>query len=134
IGANSAIFTLVNSVILRPLPYQESDKLVGVFHQIRGTSTFDTMSPPNFLDLRVANHTMVDLAASDNEGMTLTGAGAPVRLSGQHVSASFFEVLGVRPVLGRSFRPEENEPGKTHVVMLSHQIWVERFGGDSAII
>jgi putative ABC transport system permease protein len=134
IGANSAIFTVVNAVLLRPLPYPDSEQLVGVFHQMRGTSGLDNMSPPNFLDLRARTHTLADVAASSDEGMTLTGAGAPVRLRGSFVSASFFDVLGVRPILGRSFRAEENEPGKASVVLLSHGLWVQRFGGDSNII
>ena len=134
IGANSAIFTVVNAVLLRPLPYPHPEQLVGVFHQMRGTSGLDNMSPPNYLDLRAKSHTLADVAASSDEGITLTGAGAPVRLRGSFVSANFFDVLGVRPILGRSFRAEENEPGKDNVVLLSHGLWVQRFGGDSNII
>src|SRR5580765_2312836 len=134
IGANSAIFTVVNAVLLRPLPYPHPEQLVGVFHQMRGTSGLDNMSPPNYLDLRAKPHTLADVAASSDEGITLTGAGAPVRLRGSFVSANFFDVLGVRPILGRSFRAEENEPGKDNVVLLSHGLWVQRFGGDSNII
>jgi putative ABC transport system permease protein len=134
IGANSAIFSVVNAVILRPLPYPEPDRLVGVFHQMRGTTTLDNMSPPNFLDVRAQTHTLADVAASSDERMTLTGDGPPVRLQGSFVSANFFDVLGVRPILGRTFRPEENEPGKDAVVILSRAVWVQRFGGDSNII
>jgi putative ABC transport system permease protein len=134
IGANSAIFTVVNAVILRPLPYPHPEQLVGVFHQMRGTSDLDNMSPPNYIDLRAKNHTLADVAASSDEGVTLTGGGAPVRLRGAYVSANFFDVLGIKPVLGRTFRAEENEPGKESVVLLSHALWVGRFGGDSGIV
>ena len=134
IGANSAIFTVVNAVLLRPLPYPHPEQLVGVFHQMRGTSGLDNMSPPNYLDLRARTHTLADVAASSDERMTLTGVGAPVRLQGSFVSANFFDVLGITPILGRSFRAEENEPGKDNVVLLSHGLWVQRFGGDSTII
>jgi putative ABC transport system permease protein len=134
IGANTAIFTVVNAVILRPLPYPKSEQLVGVFHQMRGTSDLENMSPPNYLDLRDKNRTLAGVAASSDEGVTLTGAGAPVRLRGSYVSANFFDVLGVKPILGRTFRPEENEPGKETVVLLSHAVWVQRFGGDSGIV
>ncbi len=134
IGANTAIFTVVNAVLLRPLPYDHPAQLVGIFHRMKSDTELSTMSPPNFLDVRRANHTMADVAALNTNSYTLTGAGAPVRLDGAEVSASFFNVLRVRPILGRTFRPEENEPGRNHVVVLAHHVWVQRFGGDSAVV
>ena len=92
------------------------------------------MSPPNFLDLRAQNHTLADVAACDPFGMTLTGAGEAVRLDGAEVSAGLFGVLRVQPILGRAFRPEENEPGRTDVALLGHQLWQQRFGGNPATV
>jgi putative ABC transport system permease protein len=133
IGANAAIFTVVNAVLLQPLPYEDSSRLVGVFHQTR-TGQLAVMSPPNFLDVRRLNRSIENMAAHDESGFSLTGGGDPVRLEGSSVSASFFDVLRVTPILGRTFRAEENEPAKGDVLILSHGLWVRRFGGDSAVI
>ena len=133
IGANSAIFTVVNGVLLKPLPYDRPDELVGVFHLTRDGHK-SVMSPPNFLDVRAQNHTLADVAACDTFGMTLTGVGEPVRLDGAEVSAGLFGVLRVQPILGRTFRPEENEPGRTGVVLLGHQLWQQRFGASAAAV
>jgi putative ABC transport system permease protein len=134
IGANTAIFTIVNAVILKPLPYDRPEQLVGVFHQRRGKSELSTMSPPNFLDVRAQNRTLTDMAAINTGGYTITGTGAPVRVEGAEVSASFFDVLHAKPMLGRGFRVEENEPGRHRVVVLSHSLWRQRFGGASDVI
>jgi putative ABC transport system permease protein len=134
IGANTAIFTVVNAVLLRPLPFDHPEQLVGLFHRMKGDTELSTMSPPNFLDVRAANHTMVDVAALNTRPYTLTGSGAPVRIAGAEVSASFFNVLRVPPILGRTFRSEENEPGRNQVVVLAHRLWVQRFGGDSGVV
>ena len=133
IGANAAIFTVVNAVLLRPLPYAESDRLVGVFHRVN-SGRLAVMSPPNFLDVRRLNDRSRSMAAIDESGFTLTGAGDPIRLEGASVSAGFFDVLRVRPILGRTFRADENKSGKHKVVMLSHGLWVRRFGGDSGVV
>jgi putative ABC transport system permease protein len=133
IGANAAIFTVVNAVVLRPLPYADSDRLVGVFHVSEG-GRLAVMSPPNFLDVRRLNRSIEDMAAIDESGFTLTGAGDPIRLEGASVSAGFFDVLRVRPILGRPFRADENETGKHKVTVLSHGLWVRRFGGDSNVV
>ncbi len=127
IGANSAIFSVINAVLLRPLPYPESDRLVGIFQVWKGERV--VMSPSNFLDVRQQAQTLEDAAAFDPTEITLTGAGDPVRLDGSEVSASFFNVLRVRPLLGRTFAPDENEPGKDKVAVLSYGLWQERFGG-----
>ena len=132
IGANSAIFSVINAVLLRPLPYPESDRLVGVFHVWQGEHA--VMSPSNFLDVRQQAKTLEDAAAFDPTELTLTGAGNPVRLQGSEVSASFFNVLRVRPMLGRTFAPDENEPGKDKVAVLSYGLWQERFGGRPDIV
>jgi putative ABC transport system permease protein len=132
IGANTAIFSVVNGVILRPLPYHESDRLVGIYHLSEGRRT--AMSGPNFMDVRKQSETLEDAAAIARGGVVLTGAGDPVRLNGADVSASFFDILRVRPVLGRTFRPEENEPGKTRVAILGYGLWQQRFGASDQIL
>jgi predicted permease len=132
IGANSAIFSVVNAVLLKPLPFEEPDRLVRVSQTWKGNSA--VYSPANFLDTAGAASSFESLAAHDGGGFTLTEGGAPARVDGATVSASFFEVLRARPVLGRGFLAEENEPGKHRVAVLGHALWRARFGGDPGII
>ncbi len=127
IGANTAIFSVINAVLLRPLPYPEADRLVGVYQVWKGER--NVMSPANFLDIRAQSQTLADAAALNSGEYTLTGAGDPIRLRGSEVSASFFDVLRARPLLGRTFAPGENEPGKDKVAVLSYGLWQQRFGG-----
>jgi putative ABC transport system permease protein len=132
IGANSAIFSVIDAVLLRPLPFPEPDRLVMVSQTWEGKPT--VYSPQNFLDLAASAGTFESLAAFTGGGITLTGRGAPARIEGSAVSASFFDVLRVRPVLGRGFLAEENEPGRNKVVVLGHVLWRSRFGGDPALV
>jgi putative ABC transport system permease protein len=132
IGANSAIFSVINAVLLRPLPFPDSDRLVGIYQVWKGER--QVMSPANFIDLRAETQTLEDAAALDSTEFTLTGAGDPIRLRGAEVSASFFEVLRARPTLGRTFAPDENEPGKDKVIVLSHGLWQQRFGGRGDVV
>ena len=132
IGANSAIFSVVNGVLLKPLPYPESDRLVGVYHVTEGQR--EVMSGPNFIDVTGAAKSLENAAAVNSTDITLTGDGEPVRLDIARVSASLFNVLRVRPMLGRTFNADENTPGKTDVVVLSHALWKGRFGGDPSIV
>jgi putative ABC transport system permease protein len=92
------------------------------------------MSPANFHDARGQSRALQSAAAYDESDLTLTGHGEPVRLKGTTVSASFFEVLGVRPLLGRTFRADENAPGKEKVIVIDHALWQQRFGGRREII
>jgi putative ABC transport system permease protein len=131
IGANSAIFSVVNTVLLRPLPYAESDRLVGVF-SVRTEPT--VMSGPDFMDIREQAGVFEGLAAYNMETRTLTGVGDSERVPVGAVTPGFFEVLRVRPVLGRTFRPEEMEPGQERVAVLSHGFWLDRFGGDARVL
>jgi predicted permease len=133
IGANSAMFSMVNAVLLRPLPFEEPDRLVRLAQTWEGRTT-GVYSPQNFLDVASAASDFESLAAIDGGGLTLTGNGAPARLEGAGVSASFFDVLRVRPILGRGFAAGENEPGHTKVVVLGHRLWHERFGADPAAV
>ena len=133
IGANSAIFSVVNAVLLKPLPFDEPDRLVRVAQTWEGRTT-GIYSPQNFLDVQASARDFESLAAIDGGGVTLTGRGAPVRLEGADVSASFFDVLRVRPALGRAFVDGENDPDRNKVVVLSDRLWRERFGADPAIV
>jgi putative ABC transport system permease protein len=132
IGANTAIFSVVNGVVLKPLPYKDPDQLVGIFHLSEGNRS--TMSGPNFTDVRKLNTTMTDAAAYTRTRTILTGRGEPVRLDGAQISASMFDILGIPPALGRAFLPEENTPGRGRVAILGDDLWRNRFGADRAIV
>jgi len=135
IGANSAIFSVVNTVLLRPLPYKNPERLVMVWED-NSKQGFprDTPSPANFMDWRDQNHVFESIAALVEISFNLTGAGEPERIDGQRVSASLFSLLGVEPQLGRAFRAEEDQPGGNHVVIISHGLWQRRFGSDPGIV
>ena len=132
IGANTAIFSVVNAVLLKPLPYQDPNHLVGIYHVSDGERA--VVSGPNFYDVKKQSTTLQDAAAISTSRTILTGQGEPVRLNAAEISASLFDLLGVQPALGRTFRGEENEPGKTSVAVLSHTLWQQRFGGDRNIV
>lgn len=133
IGANTAIFSVVNGVLLRPLPYKAPEQLVFIWE---GTPTFPEMSVsiPNFLDWRERQKTFSELAAFRSGGFDLTGVEAPERVSTRLASASMLPLLGVQPALGRNFLPEEDQLGGNPVVMLSHGFWVRRFAQDPNIL
>ncbi len=134
IGANSAIFSVVNTVLLRSLPYAEPDRLVMLFNS-RGENPHFPASAPNFLDFRDQTQLFSGAAAyGATRDFNLVGIGDPTRLRGTPVSAEIFDVLGVRPELGRAFRAEENEPGAGAVVVLSHSVWQQYFGSDPQVI
>jgi putative ABC transport system permease protein len=132
IGANAAIFSVVNGILLKPLPFPEPDRLVGVYH-VEGDHRA-VMSGPNFIDVAHAAKSLESAAAIHRTRVILTGEGEPVRLDGAEVSASFFDVLRVRPLLGRTFTPDEDTPGKTNVIVLSHALWQQRFGSERNVI
>src|SRR4051812_40106930 len=132
IGANSAIFSVVNGVLLKPLPYPEPSRLVGVYHTTEGHRA--VMSGPNFTDITRTATTIENAAAVSPGRAILTGEGEPTRLPIAEVSASLFNVLRVRPEIGRTFNANENTPGSTAVVILSHGLWQQRFGADPAVI
>ncbi|MGI9107938.1 MAG: ABC transporter permease [Pyrinomonadaceae bacterium] len=136
IGANTAIFSVVNTVLLRPLPYQTPERLVWLWE----TSPLNDIkqevaSFPNFDDWRQQNQTFDALAGFANSTPSLTGGGGePERVPGAAVLGDLFSVLGVEPMLGRKFLSEENEEGKHRVVILSQGLWRRRFGGDPQIV
>jgi putative ABC transport system permease protein len=138
IGANSSIFSVVNAVLLRPLPYREPDRLVALWTASpeRG-STRRPVSTPDFEDWRAQNRVFEAVAAYpvvDMIGMTLTDQGAAEQLSTGYVTTDFFALLGVQALLGRALLADEHEPGRNHVVVLSHGFWQRRFGADPGIV
>lgn len=134
IGATSAIFSVVNSVLLRPLPFKEPERLLMIREtKIPQFSEF-AVSPANFLDWRKQNTVFDRLVAMRPGPLNLTGMGDPERLRGLSVTEGFIGALGIQPQLGREFLPAEHEPGKSNVALLSHGLWQRRFGGDPNIV
>src|SRR5205823_10598005 len=134
ISANSAIFSVVNAVLLRPLPFKHPEQLVMVWENA-GHMGFpkNTPSPANFLDWQKQAQSFTGMAAMVERSFNLTGVGEPERLDGRRVSANLFDLLGVPALLRRTFVPDDDRPG-THVVLLSHSLWQRRFGSDLAVI
>jgi predicted permease len=133
IGANSAIFSVVDAVLLRPLPFEESDRLVFLSErspQLEGMS----ISYPNFTDWRAQNQSFEKIGVYRRNSYNLTGRGEPERFVGGIFSADLFAALRVRPALGRLFTNDEDKPGAQPVVVLSHGLWQRRFGGDPSIV
>jgi putative ABC transport system permease protein len=133
IGANSAMFSIVNSALLQPLPYERSEELVYMFGAFRGGSQA-SISPPDFLDYRERQTVFSSLAARSPFGSAVIGGGdRPERVSATIATANFFATLGVQPILGRTFRPEE-EQGAHDVAIISNGLWQQRFGQNADII
>ncbi len=133
IGGNTAIFSVVNAVLLRPLPVADADSLVRIFSVSRAGPL--TVSPLDFQDLRSRNRSFSDMTALDIDDFNLTGAeGEPERLHGAVVTAEFFDVLGVKAKLGRGFEQGEDQPGNSHRVVVGHALWKRRFGADPALV
>src|SRR5437660_662243 len=134
IGANSAIFSVVNAVLLRPLPFKNPEQLVMVWENAAHLGfPKNTPAPPNFIDWQRQNTVFTGMAAMSERSFNLTGVGEPDRLDGRRVSANLFDLLGVPALLGRTFVPDDDRPG-THVVLLSYSLWQRRFGSDSNVI
>jgi putative ABC transport system permease protein len=134
IGANGAIFSAVNAVLLRPLPFPDADRLVFVWGRTAADSQ-SAVSWPEFVDWREQNRSFEAMAVWRPQSVTLTGSGEPERLIGAFVTASLFPLLGATPQLGRTFEPGETEPGAVRpVAVLSHGLWHRRFGGDPGIL
>jgi putative ABC transport system permease protein len=133
IGANTAIFSVINAVLLKPLPYPYPERLVRVYEK---SLQFEQMSVsyPNFLDWQREAKAFERMAVFRQQNFNITGGQEPERVSGRLVSAGFFSTLGVRPALGRDLRMEDDWPGAGPVAVLSHAFWQRRFGGDPNII
>ena len=135
IGANTAIFTVVNGVILKPLPYPQPDRLVMLLEKQLSDGTLGTVAPANFFDWREQSHSFDKMAAIDPyPDFILNGSGEPQRLTGAAVSSDFFSLLGVHMALGRDFLSEEDRPGYNQVVILSYSTWLHYFGGRPDIV
>jgi putative ABC transport system permease protein len=135
IGANTAIFSVINSVLLHPLPYHDPDNLVMVWESnSQHRNPHNTVSPPNFLDWQSRNTVFSSMAFIFDERGNFTGNGDPQEVVVQDVSANFFSLLGVDPFIGPGFAPENGQPGHANVVILSYGLWKERFAGDPAIV
>jgi putative ABC transport system permease protein len=134
IGANTAVFSVVNTVLLKPLPYAEPDRLVTVESMwTHGTPVPNPLSYPDFFDFRTQNRVFEHLVTSRDTNLALTGVGTPVQLGGEMVTWDLFSALGIQPALGRGFLPSEEAAG-THVVVLSHTLWQSQFGGDRGMV
>src|SRR5215471_8812795 len=135
IGANTAIFSVVNAVLLRPLPYPEAGRLVMVWatDSRRGVSE-DVASFPDFEDWKAQSQSFEGLAAFTARGMIIAGEGEAEMSQAIQATAGFFELLGTPPAMGRTFEPEESEPGAPHVALLSDSLWKQRFAGRPDIL
>ncbi len=138
IGANTAIFSVVNGVLLRPLTFKDPGRLVRVWHvppakSFPGMTTF-SVSAANYLDWERQNHVFERMAIYSYHGFTLTGGDKPEQIDACAVTSGFFATLGIQPVLGRAFTPEEDQPGRSNVVVLSHRLWQEHFGSNPNIV
>jgi putative ABC transport system permease protein len=135
IGANTAIFSVVNAILLRPLPYKNPDRISMVWmDNTRLGMNQDWHSYANYMDYKQQSQTFDDMAAFNNRSFNLTGEAEPVRVTGAWATASLFSVMGVDPAIGRTFTVEEEEPGKDLVVVLSNGLWQRRFGSDPNIL
>jgi putative ABC transport system permease protein len=138
IGANTAIFSVVNGVLLRPLAFKDADLLVRLWHvppqkSFPGIPTF-SVSPANYLDWQSQNHVFEQMAVMGYYGFTMTGGDKPEQVDASSVSAGFFSTLGVQPMIGRVPTPDEDKPGRSNVVVLSHRFWQDHFGSNRNIV
>ncbi len=138
IGANTAIFSVVNGVLLRPLTFKDPARLVRVWHvpppkSFPGMTTF-SVSAANYLDWERQNHVFERMAIYTFHGFTLTGGDKPEQVDACAATAGFFATLGIQPILGRAFTSDEDQPGHSNVVVLSHRLWQERFGSNPGIV
>jgi putative ABC transport system permease protein len=133
IGANTAVFSVVDQVLLHPLPYPDSDRIVRVSQTFKGLST-DDASPANYLDWVSQDHVFAEMAASRGWQGSLSTGDRPERVRGSMTTPSFFPLFGVAPILGRGLEPSDARPGNDHVVVLGYGLWQRYFAADRAII
>jgi putative ABC transport system permease protein len=134
VGANAAIFSVVNATLLRPLPFDDPDRLIMIRETKLPQFPEFSVSPGNFLDWKKQNTVFERLVAMQDASFNLIGVSDPERLRGMRVTDGFFAMLGARPLMGRDFLPEEDQPGGAKVVILSHGLWRRRFGADPNIV
>jgi predicted permease len=134
IGANTTMFSLVQTTLLRPLPYQDPDRVAMVWEDASAAGfPRNTPAPANYRDWRAMNRTFTDMAAATYASTILTGDGAPEAILGRRVTANFFTLLGVQPLLGRTFTAADDTSG-TRVVVISYALWQRRYGGDPGVV
>jgi putative ABC transport system permease protein len=133
IGANSAIFSFVDGVLLKPLPYPDAERILQVWEKPPGGGN-NVVSTANFLDWQRQSDVFETMVATSGGSMTLSGQGDPLMLRVGRVSAGYFDVFAIKPAIGRTFAPDEDQPGKDSVVVLSHRIWMTQFGADVGLV
>src|ERR1700727_982231 len=138
IGANTAIFSVVHAVLLEPLPFHDADRLVQIWHvppqkSFPGMTRF-AVSAANFLDWKKQNHVFEQMALYSGARYDMTGTGKPESVTASPVSADFFSVLGLQPLYGRTFLPQEDSPGKSHEVVLSYKFWQAHYASDPSVV
>ena len=135
IGATTAIFSLVDATLLRPLPYADADELMMIWEETSAMGfPRNTPAPANYLDWKADSRAFVDMAATNMEPRNLTGDGEPLALVGVRATANLTAVLGIEPMLGRFFTSDEDQPDGPAVAVISHGLWQRRFGGDAGIV
>jgi len=135
IGANTAIFSVTNALLLRPLPYEDADRIAILWQRSPGLGVQqDWFSTGQYLDIRTDNQVFADVAATIGASFNLTGRGVPERIDGARVSSSLFSIFGARAAAGRVFTADEDTPGKPPVVILSNGFWKRRFGSDPSVV
>jgi putative ABC transport system permease protein len=134
IGANTAIFSIVNAVLLQPLPYPRASRLFVISEQRPAPVERTRLSSGNFLDLQCESRSFAALGGHIGTGFTLSGRGDPEFVIGQMISAELLHALDVQPLIGRTIRPDENEGGRDQVMLLSHALWQRRYGGDPGVV
>ena len=133
IGANAALFSVINAVLLKPLPYAESGRLIAIFETFQ-PSGWGSVSTPNFLDWRKQSQTFDHLEAYSQSSLNLQGKGEPERIPSVLITAGMFDMLGARPMLGRTFAADEDQPGQPQVVVMSERLWRRRFAADPHLV
>jgi putative ABC transport system permease protein len=135
IGANAAVFSVINAVLLRPLPYRDADRVVTLWqNNVKAGLPRNGVSPPNFIDWSEQSRSFEAIAGIEPSSLSLLGEGEPERFPAWLVTSGFFQVAGVDALVGRTFTAEEYQPGNHRVVVLAHGLWQQRFGGDKGIV
>jgi len=135
IGANTAIFSVINAVLLRPLQFKDPEQLAIIWEDAAFAGfPQNTPAPANYFDWKNQNQSFADMAACAEASFNITGGGEPERVMAFSVTSNFFPLFGVQPLIGRGFLPEEDRPGSNRVVVLSHSLWQSRYGGDPQIL